>query len=340
MITFPFNSTDYAFTLEDSTITFSSNVNSFFSVEIILKYYDFYSDVEHEKTLNYKIPIFSGKAKFDVGKIIHRNLANYQGDFSEGFQYKTPIVTFKVSEHYNNVQTIPEILDVKYIAGYQPKMFENNIGLLDPNPHYCRVTPNGNINVSFLLSEGSHVLKILKNTREITSSTIVATGLNAIYTKNLIVSDYDASPGDIFKIILEGTSIFKEVGVYPETILSHQLLYVNSFKLLGSLELLGDFYFPDEYDQIKHLYKRGLIEVLEIIETTSVNTIKINTGSILKSQVVLIDEILNSKKAFIFNIEGEFLELVPISKKRTGLDSSKEIYSYDLDFRINKKRDA
>ena len=343
MVTFPYNTTDFAFTLEKLFINFSTENNSYFTLEIVIKYYEFYSDVEKTKTLDYKIPVFNGEASEYFGDKIHRNLENLISDFVAGFQVKTCLVTFTAKEIDIADDTVVETItltDVKFIPGKRPKKINNNIGLLHENSKYCRITPKGSFQINFLLSADDHVLKIYKNETEVSSTEITATTLNAIYAVRFSAETYNAKRGDVFKIEIDGTTIFKEIGVIPATTHSHNVNFTNFNKLISSLEFTGEYSFPDKYKQLSQNYKRNAVDVVEIIETTEENFIKIDTGWILKDQVVLINELLNSKKVEIKNLEGENFEAAPTTKKRTGFDSTKFLYSYQLEFRINKRSDA
>lgn len=343
MVTFPYNTTDYAFTLNDDFINFSSANASYFTVTIIIKKYEFYQNTEETITFSYKIPLFNGVANWFVGDKIHRNIANLNQSFQEGFQLKTTLVSFEIKEFAlaDDAELDSIILnDVKFIAGHKPKLFTNNIGLLHKNTKIGRLTSKSTANVSFLLPTGNHVLKIYQNSTEISATNITATVLDAVYTKVLDIALWPTKPADTFTFKIDDTKIAKEFVLIPDTIITNTLLFIDSHKLLSSLALTGEYSFNDDFNQITHEYKQNQTENLEVIEVTEKNYIKINTGYILKNQVQLINEIFKIKKAFIKNIEGWDLELVPISKKRVGFDSEAFLYDYNLEFRINKFTDA
>jgi len=343
MVTFPYKTTDFAFTLNPVFINFSSNNNAYFDVEISIKYFNFYSQIQQTKVINYKIPLFNGVAKWYVGAIIHRNLADLKVPFAAGFQTKTALVTFTVLEKQladDQVISAQTLVDVKFIAGNLPNLIANNIALLHTNKELCRVTQKGYCNVSFLLSAGEHVLKIFLNENQVSAETITATASNAVFTKQVSIASLNANLSDSVIIKIEGTSIQKTFVVFPSTNQSNTLYFIDNHKLLTSLELTGEFLFQEDYKQLTHDYKRNLEEVLEIVDVEEENILKINTGYILKAQDKLINELFKCKKAFIKNINGYDLQIVPISKKRVGYDSTAFLYDYDLEFRINKKTDA
>ena len=340
MVTFPYNTTDYAFTLDPVFINFASSNQSYFTVAITIKYYEFYESTEKTTVLNYKIPLFNGAAKWHVGDIIHRNLANLTATFTDGFQVKTALVSFAISELSltdNSVVTSTTLTDVQFIAGFKPKLLASNLSLLHSNSNYCRVTSSGNCTVNFLLTPGNHTLKVYNNTTEITSETITATALDTIFAKTVSIDTLEVAPGDVLKFEIQGTTIKKEFIVFPDTEFSNTLAYINNHKLVSTLELTGGYSFPNNYNQITHKYKRNLLEVLEIVEVLDERFVKINSGYILKSQIEVIDEIFRTQKVYLKNIEGKDFELVPVSKKMVGFNSDNYTYSYDLEFRINKR---
>ena len=343
MVTFPYNNSDYAYALDPVAINFSSSNESYFTVVITIKYYEFYASTEKTTVLNYKIPLFNGVAIWYVGEIIQRNLSNLTVPFASGFQVKTALVTFVVKELAladDSETATTTLTDVAFIPGHKPKLISNNMALLHVNETKCRVTVLGTCYASFLFPTGEHTIKVYHNATEINSETITATALNTIYTKTIDVSAFQVTPADVFKITIGGTEIFKEFVIFPDTQLSNTLFFIDQYKLMTSLELTGEYSFNEDFEQLMHEYKLNNDRVLEVVETLEDHFLKINTGYILKSQVKLVNEIFKIKKAFLKNIEGFDLEMVPISKKRTGFDSENFLYSYDLEFRINKIADA
>jgi hypothetical protein len=342
MVIFPYNTTDFSFTLEDVFIQFSTeNVNTYFDLKIIITYFEFFSSEEKSKILEYKIPLFNNQQSENVGRKIHRYLANspvYASEF--GFQYKTAKVTFLATEINIGDKTTASttlLADVKFIAGPEPSLLSNNNALLSANTNYERVTENGLFIVNLLLSEGNHTLKVLKNNIEVQTEDITATATDNVFSKKIVVKDFSGAKGDVFEVLLENTTIKKTFVVFPNNVHSKQLVFVDKNKLFRSLECTGHFSFPNKYDQITHNYKRNLVEVLEIIETEKVNNLKLNTGWVLKTDTETTDALLSSKKTYLVENNISTLEMVPLAKKQTEEDSDEELYAYDLEFQINKK---
>jgi hypothetical protein len=342
MVNFPYNTTDFAFTLEDSFIEFSTeNEDTYFDLKVTITYFDFFSEVEKEKVLEYKIPLLNQAQSFNVGRKIHRYLASlttYTNTF--GFMYKTAKVTFIATEFNiadDSEASTDTLTDVQFIAGEKPKLLENNIALLSNNTNYERITEKGLFIVHFLLPIGSHVLKLNKNGSEAASENIVVTEGNNVFSKKITAENFNATKGDVFNIKIDGTSFAKTFVIFPNNISSKLLIFIDKFKLFRVLECTGHFSFPDEYSQITHTYKQNLVEVLEIVDTKEINKFNINTGWVLKTDTETISSISKAKKVFLIENDTQVLALVPIAKKLTKEDSEAELYEYDLEFQINKQ---
>jgi len=342
----PYNTADFAFTLDDSKFLDIStlNENTYFTLQLVIKYYNFYDAVQQTETLNYKLPLFNKKRIFSVGEIIHRNLSNIKSLNSQQLQYKTALVDITIKEFdFEDLVTVvsSEVMaNIKFIAGPLPALMDGNKALLSLNANASRVTPVGYISASFLLPNGNHTFEILKNDVVVDSEIIAATATDNVFTKTVKVWFYGALPGDIFKLSIKDTLISKTFEINDNELLSNIILFVNEFKLLESLECTGDFSFPLDYDQITHKYKRNLIEVLEVIKTTKSNSLQINTGWVLETDFITIDSLLDGKKAWLLKRATVVAELVPISKKNTAIDSKRESFQYDLEFKINSTYNA
>jgi len=345
MVSFPYNTTDFAFTLEDSFISFSTETaDTYFDLKVTIISFDFFSAVEKEKVLEYKIPLLNQEQTFNVGRKIHRYLANltaYTNTF--GFMYKTAKVTFEATEINNSdgtTETTVSLENVKFIAGKRPKLIEANTALLSNNIKYERVTENGLFIVNLLLPAGDHVLKVYKNDVERITEAIAVTDDYNVFSKKINIQDLFGTKGDLLKVSLDGTSIQKTYVVFPNNVSSKQLVFIDEFKLFRTIECTGHYSFPDEYDQITHTYYRNLVEVLEVIETTETNKFKINTGWVLKTDTETLSTLSKNKRVFLIENNEQILDMVSISKKLTKEDSEAELYEYDLEFQINHNSNA
>lgn len=341
MVTFPYNTTDFAFTLNDVFLNFSTTeTNSYFDLEITIKYFEFFSSTEKTKVLEYKIPLLNQNQSFNVGKKIHRYLANL-GSYNNvvGFQYKTAKVSFIAVEKQITDNTVIDTVtlnDVKFVAGHKPNLFIANKALLSLNTALEKVSKKGVFNTSFLLPAGNHVLEVYKNNVLETSVDVTATATDNVYLHQLIVSEFAPTIADVFTVKIKGTTILKEVVIGSASRLTTQLMFLDTFKLPRSVEFTGEFSKTNEYDQITHTYKRNLIEVLEVVTTEKIKKLTIATGFLLPTETNNVDELLDCKKVFLVNNNATVLEMAPIAKKLVLEDSTNESFTYNLEFQINK----
>ena len=345
MITIPYSTAEYSYTLDDSKkLLFSTeNVDTYFFVRIVIKYYPFYENVQQTKILERKVPLFNKAAEYNVGRIIHRVMSNITELNSAELQYKTAMVGFVITE--KKIEDDSDLgssliqSNFSFIAGILPIVDAKN-ALLDINNYASRITPNGFKNISFMLPAGDTTLVVYKNNELVEETDFYVTPLENVRTFKYNFSIFNPVPGDVFKVGVKDTTIFKTVYIFPEQTHSNVLLFIDEFKLLQSIECTGEFSLPTSYTQITHKYKRNLVEIIEVIETTKVNSLLINTGWILKTDNSTIDSLMRSKKAWLFVNDNEAIEMVPASKKMVNIDSEEDLYQYNIEFKINRASDA
>jgi hypothetical protein len=341
MVTFPYNTTYFAFTLDDVFLSFSTiTPDTYFDLTVTIKYYEFFSDVEKTKVLEYKIPLFNLEQSYNVGRKIHRNLANIPGYNAESkFQYKTALVSFEAKEILIADSSVIDTItlnDVKFVAGSKPLLTANNIALLSNNTAIEKASLKGFFNVAFLLPAGDHSIEVYKNNSLESTEVIAATVLDNVYLKKITIADYSAKIGDVLKVKIKDTVILKEIVVDKEAETSNQIIFIDHFKLPRNMSFQGDYNYENKYTRTTHSYKRNLIEILEIIETEKLQYLNISTGFILKTQEETVESLVESTKAYlVFNDEVK-LDLAPISKKINLKDSSIESFSYLVNFHINQ----
>lgn len=342
MVTFPYNTTDFAFTLEEVFLLFSTETDdTYFDLTIAIDYFEFFSEVEKTKVLEYKIPLFNNQQKYFVGDKIHRNLAALPSYVAgSGFQYKTAKVSFLATEISivdGSTVSTATLNDVKFVAGPKPTVFVENVALLSTNPFFERVSKTGIFNVAMLLPSGTHDLEIYKNSTLISTSTITATATDNIYLKQLKMIDFTPTIGDIITIKIKDVLELKKIVIVKDILQHNQIVFIDAFKLPRTIEFLGEFSTPVDFKQTTHKYKRNLVEILEIVETEKVNTFKVDTGYGLKKDAIIIEELLDSKRAFLIDNDLAKLEIVPIAKNLIKEDSAEQSFQYQVDFQINKR---
>lgn len=338
----PYTPGTFYFTLDTSKYIdfYTTNDDTFFTMQLIIRYYDFYNILE--KTIDdlyYKIPLFNKKATLNIGEIIHRNLSNITALDDQSLQYKTPLVDiilheFSIDDETTSISSL-EAYNIQFIAGPKPALLKSNKAILSLNSNNSRVTPNGIHLVNFLLPSGTHIIEVFKNNIIVDAETITATAIDNIYSKKLNMQTLQTVPGDVIKVSLKDTILSKEIEVTDYQQYSNMILFVDEFKLLSSLECTGSKVRSIDYSQTTHKYKRNSREILEIIDTKKDEGLILNTGWVLETDDLTIDSLLSGKKAWHFKSNTIAAELAPVAKKLTAENSDDETYQYDLEFKIN-----
>lgn len=344
MVTIPYNNTDFAFTLNDVFILFSTALeDTYFTLKLTVKYYDFNSDVQKTAVSEHKIYLFSKASEMNIGRIVHRTMSSISELSDNEFQYKTALVDLEIKEiniaDYSEVATI-SLNEIKFIRGILPEVKYNNFALLDTNKFPGRITNQGSVNLNYLIPEGIHKLEVYKNNELQTSTDITGTLTNNVFTKVFTAADLGAVKGDVFSFKIKDTLIKKEIVIFPDTEFSNLILFENKFNLISSFEFTGAYSMPVKYSRIKTTYKRRLVAVEEIVKATKSNKLKINTGWVLGTDNITLDEINEVKRAWMYINDTEVMELTPATTKLTLINSDEELKQYALEFNINRSSDA
>ena len=287
------------------------------------------------------MPLVNQAQKFNVGRKIHRYLASLSTYTNTvGFQYQIAKVSFVVKEVNISDDTVlntNSLTDVKFIAGPKPKNLVNNIALLLKNFTVEKVAKDSFVNTPFLLAPGNFTIETYKNDTLINTTDVTTTADNAVYLHQINIDNHNPEIADVFKVKLKNNVIYREVVVDADIGKNTMLVFLDAYKLPRSFTCFGEFTYPVKYNQISHNYKVNLEEVLEVVTTEKIKTFTLNTGSLFKENAKIVDELKDSKKAFVVKDGATVLELAPIANKLTIENSAEENYSYDLEFQINKE---
>ncbi len=343
MVDFPYNTTDFAFTLDDKYLSFSTeSEDTYFSLKLTVNYYPFGSEVQLSRELEYKIPLFDKQAVMYVGSIIHRYIeanTNFEGI---GLLFKTTLVDFEIKELslIDDTELDSTTLnDIKFIPGYSPSNMIENKAVLTINENIEKITLNGYYNIHFITPKGNHNLEVYINGELVKSIVFGSTTVNNIFTYRFNASEFELAEGDQVEFKLEDTLISKTILLDCKKIHSNVLHYLDDYKQISTFELTGEYSIPVKYKRLIGDYKRGLVEIAEIVKTTKNISLKIATGYLLKTDFICVDAINRSKICWL-KMDDAFVELVPVSKKQTDLKSQVSSYSNNLEFEINKISDA
>lgn len=322
---------EYNFCLDDKIINVYKNleVARFVRITATMK---FRTPTEtSELVIPYIVPYFKDQAKLDIGKKIHRYfIKNRTSIFEEGrliyhFDNKVHLYPceayFKIEElDINQLPIYDESLPItKFYPGKKPKFFPflTNFGIRS------RVYDSKHI-FSFISG--------LVTAEELFDINVTKNGLEAgciarvkvERTENKITwSDEKnlTAGGQILKYynIIEGKDL---INVQWE----NQNLSPESITFKGQSAKSNEF---------THLFQDNVFtSTTEKFDTTTVRTLNINTGFILKSEEALIEELMSSKFC-ILEMDGKYITAAPSNSKIITEDKTRQLIDFDLEFKIN-----
>lgn len=342
-VTFPYNSNDYAFTLNNEPIIFvGDDENNYFDLILDVKVYDFYTNTEkHITNLDYKLPLFKSKQDFFAGEIIHRLMSNFF-DVSEiqENQYLISNVSFLISQKDSSGNEINthNLENVKFIAGLKPAMFNNNKSLLTLHKHYKKLTKTGIVYISLVNKNNDNSVPFIiqKNNEEVLSTQILSS-LN-IVTKRIEFADYNAELGDVFVIKYNNEEL--KYFIDKAGLNDINIIYEDIYKLKSNIQFTGEYSINVNYKSITRRYYKKTLENITKISSNNQSRLRVNTGWLFTDQSQEIDSLINAKRAWVKINNHELIEVTPVSKKLKLVDSKRQLHSFLVDFEIKKTNNA
>lgn len=331
------NSTVFTHSMKD--LIFSTN-NEGSYIDLVL------SVVGSQKNYNYQFPFFKGSAKKNIGKALS-NFIDYAnsstlsvsapilGTYNWERSYPLSYFNLSVKERKNDVDLLTfGKSNVPFVLGYKPKIIDNK-GILQHNS-FSRFTAKSFALVNVFSQTGVFDYQIKKNNVQVHS---VVQEFGYIKTIKVDFETYNAVAGDIFDfvLIIGNEEIKKSFVIFPETLQSINLVYVDSFGLNSCLNFTGNTKSVNSQITMKleNYLKSNFLQLRKYVEKEA-SSIFLNTGFILKSQSLEISELLKSAKAWIVIDDQNVLEVVPKTEKITEIDNDNYLYDYQIEFEINK----
>lgn len=332
-----------AFTLDNLFYSFhTESQNTYFEIHSEIKIYDRY--VSTSKTISSadKLPLRNGSGKISFGKRIHELMKKSLEVNNNQLQYLRAELVMNITElsftneFVNSFATLPQ----KFVAGNS-----NGVNLsgsfLKLQALPSRVSKNGYAILNLLLPIGSFTIQTFKNgILQIQSEEVedtFSTVVGGVFSRKVYFSNYTQGDRITYKLYnLQEEIDSQEFIIFPEGRFNNMLVFENNFLVNSCFEFHGGFNVKSDFENLTQTNYIDLVEALEIIESKSVQKFTINTGWILKNDIDTIDALLRSKRIWLITPD-ENVALRPISKSITGTDSERELYSYDLEFQINKK---
>jgi hypothetical protein len=307
---------------------------------------------------NFITAFFNQRTKIHLGEIVARRLKkisspanigyrNYDLDSEEFemfriFNYYRPAsvdITFEIEDRVGGVASERKRFDdVLYISGRKPKQFRNDHGILNYEAVSVRVTSRSQLIFNFMRRFINHEIKVFKNNllfKTITHSP----GNNSLFALTMYFHLFKA--GDVIEVRMyenENDYFSQKYLMFPDQHHSNHIVFSNEYNLLEGFEFTGEYKFTGNYKNITTKTYNNLVEQIENLESTKEQRLVLNTGWILKSNVVIIDTILRSGLVWLLK-GGKEISLRPVEKELVLEDSEEALYQYNVEFIINREND-
>lgn len=166
-------------------------------------------------------------------------------------------------------------------------------------------------------------------------------------TANVKLSSIQLAPGDVLSFEYEGISQHREFIIRPSAKESIPVAFLTKFNTFEVFEFTGGYSDSIDYEHSLVDVSKSYLEITKKIFTKNPQKITLNTGWILKDEVFLIDELINSKRVLIptpatvespeiYALENpEDVELIPIASKIVSMDSESNMRQYSVEFIAN-----
>ena len=336
----PYSTGQKAFTLDNKFFEFSSlNQNTYFQFDSTIKTYDFFTNAVNEFFIPLKIVLFRGKAKENLGQIIHRLMRKFTHVNDELLQYKEATLKITCSEIVITDETILRSgtsAEIPFIAGLSRGI--TTLGFLDFNPSPNRVTKNSFAYLNILIPTGGYELRTFKN-GTLVSATALPDSNGIVLCKKVLFSAYEK--GDVIQYVVDvvgktnALAPKKTYILFPDNNYSNMIVWENEFLVQSAIECTGSASIDTEGEFQSQTIYVDLVERLEHLSSSKTVKLYINTGWLLFSDIDTVESLMRSKRAWL--IQGNStISLRPISKKLPKKDLEEELISFPLEFKINQ----
>lgn len=313
----------------------------------MIKTYDFFTNVLNEFTIPQKVVLFQGKAKVNLGQVIHRLMRKFNAVNDTLLQYKLANLNLTCTEILIADQSVIRTgtaAEIQFVAGLSRGF--TNLGFLDFNPLANRVTKNGfaYLNILYPLpgkTSASYELRTIKN-GNVVSAMALPLVFETVVCKKVSFSAF--AKGDTIQYVVDingqnnATAPKKTFKLFPEGNYSNTIVWENEFLLQSALECTGSASIKSDFEFISQKVWENLVEILEHLSSSKEVKLYINTGWLLNSDVDTIESLMRSKRAWLINTNGN-IALRPIGKSMVNQDLSRELIEYSLEFTINRNYD-
>lgn len=153
-------------------------------------------------------------------------------------------------------------------------------------------------------------------------------------------------PGE--KITFSYAKTSRDFIVLPDGPQSLIVGWVSPFEVIETFEFTGAHSLPVNYNETTNEVFVDWVQVLKKVNSSHKQSFKINTGWIFKNNVKILDELMMSKRAFIYHSgsllssidwQGSALNVVPVAKSVVAFDSEQSLYQFEVEFVINHRNE-
>jgi hypothetical protein len=338
----PYPSGSKAFTLDPLFFKFfTTNLDSYIQLTANFKTYDFITNVSYNQLLNEKLPLFEGKGEINYGLQVHKLMRRFS-ELNESYtQYKQAELILRADEVSTVDGTILRsamLPTIYFVAGLSSSIL-NDKGFLDFNPKPSRVTVNSIFYLNILIPDNNQEIRGYKNGTLIGAVPLAYTGETIVMLK-VGFADYRQGDKIEFELNTVGntstTGPKKSFFILPIGRYSLNVFWENEFLLQSVFEFTGGIIIKSDFEVRSQRLFKNLVEVLEVIESTKVSKLNINTGWITRNDIDTIESIMRSKRVWV-QLPDKRVALRPITKSMTNEDSERELIEYTIEFEINRQ---
>lgn len=345
---------EYNFSLDEKFVEYNSvRENVFLDCTLSVQVYEFYSGTPKPISLSLKVPIFQGKAKFNIGRFIDRVMTTLTTNFQQGRQYRYATAFLNIIERdFNTNEAFSQIQseELKYIAGRTPNNSNSRFFILEQKVLKERITPDSVMIVNYVAYKYP-TIEIYKNNIKVYPSfsslqtEFTNTGVNSF---KIQASDFDVKQGDIltFKIkpaaAISGeefrVEVQKDFLCFPKGSYSNIIMWEDKYKLRRCYEFTGVLRIEGEGQDSTFNKVVDMVDVVEKLSTKKNSKIFIDTGWITADNAEIISDITTAKRAWIVDKDLKpLMSFIPKAQKQTLWDSERTLVGFTVEFDINSK---
>lgn len=338
--------------------------NSFLSLHVNARIFNSVGELHKDFDLVLDIPFVDFRAKINIGKEIEPYLFS---DFE-------PIFKNKIKGDYPPVELRMVAIEIKaddytilnqdilplqyYLRGKNPLTSESVDAYFwtEARPKIMQMVSSGAV-VSLgifkpafapvpsltMKKNGSFVKNIVPNLQGL--------GSQKPYFCSVNVNLTNTEPGDVISFEHADLPTRKFLIGTPQKT-SIQIAFLNQFNTYEWLEFTGGFSGEVEYTHNLVEQLRAYLPKTKKINGSKSQKITINSGWMLKDEIFKVDELIESRRAFMLfdNLlaptaqsyeyeSADKIELIPVSSKITNIDSENDMIQFDVEFIINPKNE-